>query len=559
VPIERPDAIIVGSGAGGGTAAQVLTSRGFSVVVLEKGSVMTSDDFIPLDELHFREHKTLTPKVVDDPMVYVDAQGTPSDSERWWEANMVGGSTMIWDANFPRYTPEDFAVTQYLAGVPNSGNMVDWPWTYEQFRPYFERAEWMWGVSGDARQSPEWIDSPRYQYPMPPLKKHMATDFLTEKFRAAGLQPYIGARAINSQTYDGRPACSFCGFCQFFGCAVNCRASSANTVLQRALATGRCELRTGHCVTRLIHKNGRIEGVAYKTERSPTAKEHVLTAPLVVVSVQTIQSARLFLCSEIPDPSKMIGRYLTYHAKGDLHVSFKAKPVWDPGADHQEVQPKTAIGSLQLRGFYTYRDTDGTMRKGGKFSVYDPLTCTTPLRLLKGASLSATKKSIWGKDLTAYLAELRAQGGVSFSFTGDAMSLYDNRVEIHPSRQDPWGVPLPVTYYQHDSWEIEASERALTRVERVMVDAGGEVRKREPQGKANRGYGHVHGALRAGSDPGKSALDVNCQCHTVQGLYVLDAAWMPTAGASNPSLTLIANAIRVCDQVPKPPQKLKAR
>src|SRR5205823_5138489 len=119
----------------------------------------------------------------------------------------------------------------------------------------------------------------------------------------------------------------------FFGCAVNSRSNSVNTVLRRALATGRCDLRINHCVTRLDFSNGKIRGVFYLTE--PGGKEHHLAAPKVFVSIQTIQSARLFLLSEIPDPLRMVGHYLTYHPKGDLHLTFKDKPVWDMGPAYQ--------------------------------------------------------------------------------------------------------------------------------------------------------------------------------------------------------------------------------
>jgi choline dehydrogenase-like flavoprotein len=84
-----------------------------------------------------------------------------------------------------------------------------------------------------------------------------------------------------------------------------------------------------------------------------------------------------------------------------------------------------------------------------------------------------------------------------------------------------------------------------------MADAGGEVRRFEPQHEENPGYGHVQGSLRVGTDPGRAVLNENCESHTVQGLHVLDCAWMPTAGASNPTLTLLANAYRVCSSVPK--------
>lgn len=539
---DRPDAIIVGSGAGGGSAAHILTQRGWNVVVLEKGGELTADDFVPLDELHFREHKALTPHLDDDPNIYVGLDGQERRVDRWWVSNMVGGATMIWDANFPRYTREDFSVLDYLKDVPKDASMVNWPWTYDEFQPYFEQAERDWGVSGKARQcaSQEEVRS-GYEYPMPPLKLHAHTDFVMKSFAMSRLTPYVGARAINSQTFDSRPACSFCGYCQFFGNPTNSRANSRNTVLARALSTGRCDLRTNHCVTRIVHEKGRVRGVMYKSEIG--GPERVMEAPFVFVSVQPIESARLFLISEIPDPNKMVGHYLAYHTKGGAELVFPGKPVWDAGPAYQ---PRTAIGSLQLRDLYVINDASTFLTKGGKFSIYDPFTCTTPIRQMKGASFGVDKPSVWGNDLVDYLKELRSTGGVSFSFTGEAMSVYDNRVELHDTVKDPWGMPAAKTFYRHHPYDLALSKYALQKVVDAMVKAGAELRKFEPQAEENPGYGHLHGTLRAGTDPGASVLDAMCESHTVKGLHVLDNAWMPTAGASNPSLTLIANAYRVC-------------
>lgn len=562
--IEKPDAIIVGSGAGGGTAAQVLTQRGWKVVVLEKGRNRAADEFLPFDELHFREHKDLIPKISDDPMVYagLDDRGH-ARSERWWEANMVGGTTMIWDSNLPRYTREDMHVLSVLKDPPPGTSMVNWPWSYEEFQPYFEKAEHAWCVSGQANQcAAQEPTRAGYDYPMPPMREMASTNFLRKAFGKAGMTPYLSPRGINSQTFDGRPGCPFCGFNQFFGCAANSRASSANTVLRRALSTGRCDLRPGHYVTRLDFDRvkGRMKGVWYVTE--PGGRESFLAAPLVFVSVQTIQSARLFLLSEVPDPNKMIGRYLTYHPKAGADLVFKKQPTWTEQLGPQ-FQPRTAIGSLQLRDLYVINDRNTHLTKGGKFSIYDPYTCVTPLRQIKGAALGRDKPNVWGRDLVEYLSELRAHGGVSFSFTGEGMSVYDNRVELDKDTtaadgstvkaiKDPWGLPVAKTFYHHHPYDRELCKYAMERVVGIMVDAGGELRKIDMQGEANAGYGHVHGALRAGLDPGASVVDGNCQSHTVKGLYVLDAAFMPTSGASNPSITLIANAFRVCENVPQP-------
>jgi choline dehydrogenase-like flavoprotein len=541
------DAIVVGSGAGGGTAAWCLAgARGMRVLVLEKGARRSSDEFLPYDELHFLDHKALTPSVRADPNVYVDpATGKPRPVERWWIGNMVGGATMLWEANLPRYTAEDFAIRDHFEEVPAGASMVDWPWTYDEFQPWFEMAERDWGVSGKANQTrAQEPTRPGYEFPMPPLRSHASTPFLRRAFAKFGMTPYMSPRGINSRTYGGRPGCPFCGYCQGFGCAVNDRASSTNTVLALALSTGRCDLRTGHCVTRILHEGGKVVGVAYKTE--PAGAEHVVTAPRVLVSIQAIESARLFLLSDIPDPNRMIGRYLTYHTKGAAELTFKGQPVWDEGPD-RVFQPRTSLGTLQLRDLYVIRDpARPELTKGGKFSIYDPLTITPPIKTVTRAGGHPRKGALWGRALVDRLLELREQGGVSFSFTGETMSVYDNRVELDPDVKDPWGLPAARTHYRHHPYDIAISKYCLDRVVEVMAASGGELRKLEPQPEANEGYGHNHGTLRAGRDPGASVLDANCESHVVKGLHVLDCAFMPTAGASNPTLTQIANAYRVC-------------
>lgn len=551
---NKIDAIIIGSGAGGGTAAYNLTKRGLNVVVLEKGDWQSPDNFLPYDEIKFLEHKALTPNENQDYNTYYKGKGKLAKQRRWWIGNMVGGSTMLWEANLPRYTEEDFSVLDYMPDFKQDEgvSMVNWPWTYEEFQPYFQEAEHLWGVSGKTNQSPAQEKfKPGYEYPMPPLRPHAHVKYLQQIFSKYNMHPFLSPRGINSRTYDGRPGCPFCGYCQGFGCAVNDRASSTNTVLAKAIATGKCNVKTNHNVTRLLYKNNKIEGVEFVTE--PNGIPQTITADLVFVSIQAIQSARLFLYSEIPDPHKLIGHYLTYHTKGSAEFIFPNIGRWGSMDTDSLHQPRTSLGSLQLRDLYLIKDPDfPELTKGGKFSVYDPYTINPPIKTITRTSNDkdhGKPKKLWGKNLMDRLYELRTFGGVSFSFTGETISVYDNRVELDEEHKDEFGIPVAKTFYQHHDYDIKISEYALHKMRKILENEGAELRLLKPQGKQNPGYGHNHGTLRAGKDNQLSVLDENCQSHTVKGLYVLDAAWMPTAGASNPSLTQIANALRVTKEM----------
>ncbi|MBL4693135.1 MAG: hypothetical protein JKY92_07390 [Magnetovibrio sp.] len=207
------------------------------------------------------------------------------------------------------------------------------------------------------------------------------------------------------------------------------------------------------------------------------------------------------------------------------------------------------MGSLQLRDLYTIDDPQSDLRKGGKFSIYDPYTTGTPISLVD-------RTGLWGDALVDRTLELRNQPGAGFSFTGEAMPRYENRVTLDPDVTDPWGIPVARTYYQHHAYDIELSKYALNKIAGVLTKAGAKITKQKAQGVDNAGYGHNHGTLRLGTDPQKSVLNTQCESHTVKGLHVLDCAWMPTSGASNPSLTLIANAYRVCDGIQIPTLQL---
>src|SRR5205809_376276 len=278
-PNETVDFVIVGSGAAGGIIAKELSTAGFSVVVLEQGPRLTESQF---DHDEFgtftRSHNSNDP--VTQPQTF---RATPHAKAKkalsLIYVRLVGGSNAHFTGNFWRLRPSDFNEASRLGGVSGTG-LADWPLTYEELEPYYTKAEWELGVSGE----PGPFDPPRSRpYPMPPLPVKSSGVLLERGARALGLHPQPSQMAINSQTYNGRPGCQHCGFCMIFMCEFRAKSTSMAVMLPIAEATGRCEIRPNSYVAQVeVGSDGRATGVTYfdgqKRMQRQRAKAVVLCA-----------------------------------------------------------------------------------------------------------------------------------------------------------------------------------------------------------------------------------------------------------------------------------------
>src|SRR6267142_3079180 len=246
LPSETVDFAIVGSGAAGGIIAKELATAGFSVVVLEQGPRLTTAQF-DHDEFStfMRSHNSNSPET--QPQTF---RRTPKDIAQKAQVlvygRMVGGSNAHFTGNFWRLHPSDFDEASRLGGVPGTG-LVDWPIMYEELEPYYTKAEWELGVSGE----PGLFDPPRSRpYPMPPLPGKSSGVLLERGARKLGLHPFPAPMAINSQPYRGRPGCIHCGFCHGFACEVQAKAATLFNMIPEAEKTGNCEIRPDSYVVR---------------------------------------------------------------------------------------------------------------------------------------------------------------------------------------------------------------------------------------------------------------------------------------------------------------------
>jgi choline dehydrogenase-like flavoprotein len=248
--LKHVNAVIVGAGAGGGVVAKELATAGLTVVLLERGKWYSAAD-CRKDDLFNQRTSILGAKFGPDdersPRVFVDDHGresivNPSDGAYNNNAACVGGGTFSYGAQAWRYMEKDFRMRSTY-GAPAGSTLEDWPIGYDDLEPFYEKAEWEMGVSGD--DSGNIFKAPRRKaLPMPPLPPGKEHAILEPAARRLGLHPFHIPMLRNSVPYNGRRSCMRCRWCVGFACEVNARTGTHNTVIPTALATGNCELRT---------------------------------------------------------------------------------------------------------------------------------------------------------------------------------------------------------------------------------------------------------------------------------------------------------------------------
>src|SRR5512135_3433465 len=268
MPLNEVNAVVVGAGAGGGIVAKELAVAGLSVVLLERGKWYTAFD-CRKDDLRNQRMSLLGFAFGPDersPLVLVERGRERIVSPRSWSyqnnAACVGGGTFSYGAMAWRYMEQDFRMRSTYGAMEGS-TLEDWPISYADLEPYYEKAEWEMGVSGD--DSNNVFKAPRKRpLPMPPLAPNREYEILHPAAKRLGLHPFDIPMLRNTVPYNGRRSCMRCRWCVGFACEVSARTGTDNTVIPAALATRNCELRT-ECMVKeiLTDDRGRARGVEY--------------------------------------------------------------------------------------------------------------------------------------------------------------------------------------------------------------------------------------------------------------------------------------------------------
>jgi len=552
------DAVVIGSGPGGATAAEVLTRAGWSVVIMEKGRNHLLDPTDPTqqagdysnDEIKFITRYFLGPDPLIEPRAFSRNAGE-GEHTHVGEVNSipttVGGGGTRADGKVPRFREEDFRMLSVL-GPQEDAHVEDWPLDYAELEPYYAEAERAIGVAGRAGANPfaAWRSGP---YPMPPGAPMYGALLSSAAAAKIGLHPYEAPTAANSIAYDGRPACNNCGFCAFFGCPIHAKGDPV-ALLTKAMATGRAELMAETFVRRILTRGRRASGVEYMDAAGVT---HTMEAGIVVVAGGAIETPRLLLLSGLDHPA--LGRHLMVHFQTIVvghFPSLRLHPQKGRAVTHVHddamVQDDAARAAAAAAGLPWMRG--GMVEHSGG-----------------GLPIMEARHSPWGRRHAQAMREANLREHMwAFIMQGEDLPYPTNAVDLSPSVRDARGFPVARVTYQPGRHELAASKYHGKILQSVLEQMGAEyVIHTSSPGVSYHGIGetpvpesrHVIGTARMGDNPDTSVCDRWGRVHEFDNVVIADSSVFPTASGYGPTLTLVALAARaahhLADTKPRPP------
>ena len=558
--IDRTDVVIVGVGAAGGILAAELSKAGMKVIGLERGPRLATEDFTPHDELRFFQRQDLRPNVKRQPVTWrpnADARATPLPVLNY--GNQAGGGTVHYGAVSWRFHADDFrarshAIERYGASViPQDSSLADWPLSYADLEPYYDRAEYELGVSGKAGNlqgnkidGGNVFEAPRRrEYPLPPLRDDQSGVVFRDAANKLGHHPFPTPRAILSQDYNGRPGCTYCGFCQAFGCHVGAKSSILVTKLPEADATGNFRLVTGAMCYRVnSDSSGRVTGVAYY---GPDGSDNTIEAELVILSPFIYDNTRLLLLSKtdrfsngLANSSGEVGKHLTAHMMPNVFVAFDDRYVnvfMGPSAQ------KHTIDDFNADNF----DHGGVgFIRGSQISIGTISVQGGPI----GATTFNPPSGIprWGAAYRDYLAKYYARQAAMVAQT-ENLPYPDQTIDLDPNVRDQWGLPAPrLTYDWRRPNELARVEFMMQKMEELGRTMGAAHVWRSPLGPGAPGA-HHEGGTRMGNDPKTSVVNRYGQSWDIPNLFIIGSSTFPSMSGFNPTLTIQALAYMSADAI----------
>ena len=558
---EKTDVVIVGMGAAGGILAAELGRAGMKVIGLERGPRLATADFSALDELRYFQRQDLRPNAKRQPVTWrpnAKARANPLPILNY--GNQAGGGTVHYGAISWRFHEDDFrsrsqTIDRYGASaIPKDSSLIDWPLTYADLEPFYDRAEYELGVSGRAGnlqgrkiEGGNPFEAPRRrEYPLPPLMADQSGVIFAAGARKLGYHPFSSPRAILSQTYQGRPGCTYCGFCQAFGCHIGAKSSILVTKLPEADATGNFKLLTGTMCYRVKSDNsGRVTGVSYW---GSDGSDNTIEAELVILAPFIYDNTRLLLLSKtakfpngLANSSGQVGKHLMAHIGARVFAAFDDRFV------NIYMGPNAQKHSLDDCNADNFDHSGLGFIRGAQISI-------TPADLEGGPIGAAMSMNPppgvprWGAAYRDFLSKYFARYAAIIAQT-DNLPYADQTIDLDPNVRDQWGLPAPrLTYDWRRPNELARVEFLLGKLEELGRAMGATHVWRSPLGAGAPGA-HHEGGTRMGSDPKTSVVNRYGQSWDIPNLFIIGSSTYPSMSGFNPTLTIQALAYMSADAI----------
>ncbi len=501
--------VVIGTGAGGGVLANELAQKGVSVVALEAGGRYLPEDYVNDEWESFGQLAWTEPRTTSgDWRVAKDFSGLPA-----WIVKAVGGTSIHWAGASLRFQDHEWKPRTSYGNVPGA-NLVDWPIDGAEMAPWYEKAEAKLGVTRTGDR--------------PGLPGNNNYKVFEAGAKALGYKEVsTGRMAINSIDYDDRMICQQTGFC-FQGCKWGAKWSSAYTDIPRGEATGNLEVRDRCHVLRIEHgDDGRVTGVVYADR---DGKEQFQAAKIVCVAGNSIESPRLLLNSasnQFPDglgnSSGQVGRNYMRHMTGSVYAVFP-EPVrmW---------RGTTMAGIVQDEARH-----DPTRGFVGGFE-FETLSLGVPFMA------AFLDPGAWGREFTSALDSYPNMAGLWI--VGEDMPQETNRVTLNTDVKDDFGLPVANVNFSDHPNETAMRAYAYERGEALYRAVGATRTLPTPPYPST----HNLGTNRMSENPRDGVVDRWGRSHDVPNLFVSDGSQFTSGAAENPTLTIVALAIRQADHI----------
>jgi gluconate 2-dehydrogenase alpha chain len=535
------DVCIIGAGAAGGTLAKELATAGLQVVALERGPELHSRDMRQMDEVRFSARNGLSGNARQPSTIRPTGDSLARRS--LGQPAGTGGGTIHWAGMSWRNHEDDFRLLSTFGPRPGY-LMADWPVSYADMEPWYDKAEYEIGVSGVwAQGGGNPFEAPRRRdYPVPPLLDRRIGVVFRDAARKLGYHPFPVPAAILSQQYRGRAGCTYCGFCRNHPCHTDAKHSTMVTALPEALATGNFTLMTG-CTVKRINTNasgGRATSITYF---DPGGTERELEAGLFYVAANTQENARLLLLSDSDAHPNGLGNDSGWVGKGRMaHTRPRVVALYDDQIMNAHLGPNHPFSAIDdfngsnfdhtglgfIRGGVMFTNVNGA---GGPLSFYDTMPPDVPR---------------WGSAYKAYLAKYFLRY-MSLDAWLEMLPHEQNRLDLDPRVRDRWGLPVyrdTITFTDNCR---PMNDFAIERLQEIAVATGASKSYVVPQGPTPTA--HSCGGTRIGFNPTDSVANSFGQLWDAPNVFLGGTSLYPTMSGFNPTLTIYALAYRTADYI----------